>query len=147
MATAYTLQQISDSQGPATEIKISKDLVLRKRVLNFDGIATQTAVALAADDTFQAFQIRAGELVLSAGIAVLTATTGAATGSLGFTTDAATHFATTQALNDTTFPSDTRTSDTPPIYISAVDTLDLLVETASGAGGEVAIWALIIRRL
>jgi hypothetical protein len=148
MATAYTIKQVTQGAGPVIEQRISRhdrDIFIRKITLNFDAIATATGVALATNDTFQAFALQAGELVLQAGIAVKTAATSAATGSLGFTTDAATHFATTQALNDIDFPSDTRTSDTPPIYLNTADTLDLLVESASAAGGEVVIWALIAR--
>lgn len=144
MATAWTKAQVVAGNSLEKEIKISKDLVIRSQVIDFDRVASIASGSLAVNDTFQCLDVKAGETILQAGINVLTATTAAATGDLGFTGGVVDYFVDGIALNDTTFPSITTSLD-GSMYIASADTIDLISLSQSPAGGKVKVWALIAR--
>lgn len=145
MATAWTNAQVVAGSGPEKEKKVSRDVVIRYQTLNFDVIATQAGGALAASDTFQALNLKAGETVINAGVNVETATTAAATGDLGFTSADVDHFVDGIALNDDgPIPAGAEGAGRPVSIVSA-DTLDLLINSQSAAGGRAKVWALIAR--
>lgn len=144
MATAWTNAQVVAGSGIEKEIQISKDVVIRSITVNFDKIASVSGTALAVNDTFPCLNVRAGETILLAGVNVLTATTAAATGDLGFTGGVVDYFVDGIALNDTTFPSITTSFD-GAMYIPSADTIDLISLSQSPAGGKIKVWALIAR--
>jgi hypothetical protein len=151
MATAYTKAQIDAVKLPGHLDPVKKPgrgvLHLKVQTLDFDAIATSTGVALAADDTFDAIILEAGEVAITAGIRVDQVTTGACTMDLGDGTSLD-WFVDGQAANDLT-GTYTKTDGyaqgdlfAPP---TATRTIQLKTLTASGAGGIVTVWALVAR--
>ena len=146
MATAWTRAQVVAAGGYQKESKMSKDVVIRSQIMNFDSIASLASGSLAHSDTFQCLDVKAGETILMAGINVLTAASGAAVADLGFTGGTVDHFIDGLVMNDTSLPSNTTCLDAP-MYIASADTIDLLESGASAslAGCKAIVWALIAR--
>lgn len=140
MATNWTIAQVVSGGGVEKEIRIHKDLVIRHITFAFNSIGS-----VAASDTYQCLNLRAGEVVLMAGIVVQTATTAAATGDLGFVGGTADHFCDGMPLNATTLPTPTKGEGDGPVWIATADTLDLTLNAQSPAGGRIKVWALIAR--
>ena len=150
MATAFTLANLTSSGITHKNIDPTKKpgrghLHLRSVRLDFDAIATATGSALAANDTFQLFDLAVGDIVMIVGINVLTATTGAATVDVGFTGSTVDHFIDGYTVNATTMAPTVTTCLDSPVYITTADTLDLITLGQSGAGGVIEVWALIGR--
>ncbi|MHA2064410.1 MAG: hypothetical protein ACXABY_08525 [Candidatus Thorarchaeota archaeon] len=121
------------------------DLVIKTRILDFDSIFTEHGTTSTANDVFQVFDLDAGDTVIAAGVGVYEATTGAATGDLGFTGGNVDFFMDALALNDTSMPASTDGYFMGAAYCAVADTLDLKTLTAGGAGGACIVWALIAR--
>jgi len=152
MATAFTLANMDTSKFDIKNSDPTKKpgrgmLHVRSRVINFDTLATATGTALAHSDTYQVFDLAPGDIIIAAGVNILTAATAAATLDLGFTGGTVDYFVDGLAANDTTLPSQTDGYFNGPAYISAADTLDL--KEAGGAqtlaGCVAQVWALIAR--
>jgi hypothetical protein len=147
MATAYTNAQVVDNSGQPRGYKLDKRGILKVYVqrVNFDAIATGTGVALAANDTFQVFNVRAGETVLNAGIKVNTVTTGASVLDLGFTGGTVDFFVDGFAANSATGHTATTVTDGYFTTTATTETIDLKTLTASGAGGVVDVFMVVLR--
>ena len=149
MATNFTKAQV-DSSGVATrDIDPTKKpgrgtLHLRTIRLDFDAIATATGTAVAVNDTYQCFDLTAGDIVLSAGMRPVKVTTAACVGDLGFTSGDVDVLVDGCALNDLSLPAYTR-GLLHPIVSNANDTIDFKAISQSPAGGIVDVWVLIAR--
>jgi len=149
MATAFTRANLAASKQNVVNHDPTKKpgrgvLHMRKCRVDFDAIATTTGTALAANDTFQVFDVAPGDVIIAAGGNVITATTGACVIDLGFTGGDVDMLMDGLVANDTSLPACTR-GILHPVYIATSDTVDALTLTASGAGGVVEFWMLVYR--
>jgi hypothetical protein len=113
--------------------------------IEWDKIFTRFGTTSTANDVFQCIPVAAGETIVAAGVAIYDATTGAATGDLGFTGGTLDYFIDGLALNDIADPASTDGYFDGPRYCATADTIDLKTLTAGGAGGKGYVWALIAR--
>jgi len=158
MATAYTSAQISGT-GPNqagmmaethkwTDKVGGAEMLLRKVKIDFDHLATQTGVALAANDTFQVMHVNAGETVVFCGFHIDKVATGAADIDFGLTGGDVDGFIDGIEANDAS-----PTVVAAPFgllsgtYFSSGDTLDAKALSASLAGCICTFWALIFRNV
>lgn len=103
-----------------------------------------SATALAAGDTMQVLQVPAGALLLAGGIDVIEAETTNTTGTfsvgcLGGSPMAANALAATVANNAL---GPTSTGLAAPVWFSAADTIDVLLNTAVGTNVRIRVWGL-----
>lgn len=105
-----------------------------------------SATALAAADTLQVLQIKAGTLLLAGGIEVVSAETTNTTATFDLGCTGGSPLAANGLAND--FASNalatTTTGLAAPVFFSAADTLDLLLNTAVPANAKVRVWALVV---
>lgn len=153
MATAFTNAQVVAGSGQPQHHKIDTNgrniMTIKSQIVNFDGIATASGVALALSDTYQALNIEAGETVITAGVQILKVATGAADIDLGFTGGNEDEFV--DGINADSVSSASNSGsllDTVHnIYFAAADTIDILEASAGAslAGCVVKVWALVVR--
>jgi hypothetical protein len=149
---AFTISDLQDTLKVPMEVfdptqKPGRGVIhVLKRTIDFDALATATGTALTNADTYQIFDLQANTIVLAAGINVLVAATNAADCDLGFTGGLTTRFVEGQIMNAIGVSGTyTVTNGCYPIYIAAVDTLDLVTATQTLAGCTAEVWAVIIR--
>jgi len=150
MATAFTIANVLSSGVRVLNHDPTKKpgrgtLFFRSVRLDFDAIATSTGTAVAVNDTYQLFDVAVGDIILMAGINVITACTAAMTADIGFTGSIVDHFMDGFACNAVTMAPTVTTCLDSPVYISTADTLDLIALAQSPAGGVIEVWALIGR--
>jgi hypothetical protein len=153
MATAYSLAQVTSGGGvPVNYDPTTKPgggmLTVRKAHLNFDKIETATGVTLAIGDTFQVFKVKKGEVIIEAGINVLTGASAGCDWDLGFTGGGANVYGLVDGVegDDTSFTVKAARGALLPLYMYADDTVDLLNITADASSGIVDVWMLVFRR-
>ena len=149
MATAFTVAQIASAGSRVVNHDPTKKpgrgtLFFRSVRLDFDAIGSAVG-AVAVNDTYQLFDVAVGDIILMAGINVITACTAAMTADIGFTGSIVDHFIDGFACNAVTMAPAVTTCLDSPVYISAADTLDLKAVAQSPAGGVIEVWALIGR--
>lgn len=152
MATAFTNAQVTTANkntGPRgldpTKKPGQGTLMLQIQRVNFDQIATDTSTALAANDTFQVYQCKAGEVILIAGVKGVKVTTGACTIDLGFTGGTVDYFMDGFTASSLTGHTLSAGGDGMFCTTATTETVDLKTLTTSGAGGIVDVWFLIAR--
>jgi hypothetical protein len=152
---AYTMAHLAAATNcPKKEFKWQADkgngqIVFKKQTMNFANIATAASSAtLAASDTFQTMNVRAGDIVLAAGFNIAASSTATASCDfdLGFTGGDVDGFIDGIEADDATptvvgapfgLLSGTR--------VASKDTLDLLCLTAAPGTGVMDVWAIILR--
>ena len=158
MATAFTAKQIHGGGAPGTygaPVDVHKwtgvhggQLLLMKTRIDFNALATATGTALAHSDTYQIFEVRAGDTVVFMGFDIETVATGAADMDIGLT-----------GVDTDGFIDGIEANDASPTVVAApfgllsgtrfaaADTIDVLEKsgTASLAGCVCKFWALIWR--
>jgi hypothetical protein len=87
---AYTMSHMNTYGPTRKKHKWTSDgggakIMMESVRIDFDAFATANSVALAVSDTYQVFDIKAGETVLVCGFNVVTAATGASDMDLGLT--------------------------------------------------------------
>lgn len=105
-----------------------------------------SATALAAADTLQVLQIPANSLLLAGGLVVDSAETTNTTATLDYGTTGGSPMAANALGNDiaTNAAAASVTGLAAPVYFSAADTLDILINTAVPVNAVVRAWALIV---
>jgi hypothetical protein len=151
MATDFTELQMSNAKMKDYHLdpvkKPGKGMIhMVKRNINFDNLATNSGQAVALDDTYPIATLRKGDIVIAAGVNVLTATTAACVFDLGGTD--------VDGLVDGVV-GDAATAEQVkaargvllPMYVvtAAGEDISLSATIASPAGGEVEAWMLIFR--
>jgi hypothetical protein len=152
MAHTFTLAEMAympkEVQTSVVRGMGGKDVIfLRSKILDFDNLATLTSQALATGDIYPTLGVKAGELILNAGVDVLTVATAAAQFDLGFTTDSADGLLSVKLANDASFTTKTAVGALLPLYMSANDNVDLLETSAaqSLAGCVARVWILVAK--
>ena len=131
MATAFTVAQM-DLLPKENNISIiksqgSRDVMwFRSRVVNFNTLATLSGVALAHSDTYPVLSVNAGELIVNAGVDILTAATAASDIDFGFTGGDVDGLVDGVEANDAGFTVKAARGALLPLYIAANDTCDAL---------------------
>lgn len=152
MATSFTAAQMAAGGMVVKEHSANsgtggKDHILvRSCIVDFDGLATNTGVALATGDVYPLLPVNVGEVIPSAGIDVLKVATGASDLDFGFTGGD------TKAIYEAFIANDNGEVSTVtaimakgPIYVITTDTLDVVTATQTLAGAVLRFWALILR--
>ena len=152
MATTFTVAQMAymptSMDVPTVRGMGGKKVVfLRSKIVDFDNLATLTSQALAHSDIYPVLQVKAGELILNAGVDILTAATAAATLDMGFTTDGPAGLVSAKAANDTSFTAKTAVGVLLPLYITANDNVDLLEKSGAQTFAALVarVWLLIAK--
>ncbi len=155
---AYTIAQVHAAHALSKgfkEIDFTKkpgrgELVIKSMKLDFDNIQAGVtgAAALAANDTFECIPVRAGELVIWAGVNNITDTTAGCTYDLGIGVAAAPvlDWFLDGGTDNVAVPTNTNGYQQGSWYratISAEDWINLKVLGNSGAAGVVVVWALV----
>jgi hypothetical protein len=157
MATAFTRAQISGGGLSQYSAPVSVhrwrsgtggDLLFMQTRIDFDALATATGTALALSDTYQIFDVRAGDIVVFMGFDIETVATAAATIDIGFTGGDTDGFIDGITANDAS-----PTVVTAPFgllsgtRIASADTIDALEKSGAQtlAGAVIRFWAIIIR--
>jgi hypothetical protein len=152
MATAFTVAQM-DTLAKETNRSVIKSqgsrdmLFIRSRVVDFDALATLTGQALAHSDTYPVLSLNAGELIINAGVDILTAATGAGDIDFGFTAGDVDGLVDGVEANDKSFTVKAARGVLLPLYIDAADTADCL-EAAGSASLALCVarfWLMIAK--
>jgi len=136
MATAFTVAQMDNINKEQSFSLISgqggKDrMVIRSRVVDFDSLATLSGVALAHSDTYPVLNVKAGELIINAGVDILTVATAASDIDFGFTGGDVDGLVDGVEANDVDFTAKAARGALLPLYVGTADTCDAL--ESSGA--------------
>ena len=131
MATAFTVAQMDllpkEKNRSMIKSQGSRDLLwIRERTVDFDSLATLTGVALAHSDTYPVLSLNAGELILNAGVDILTAATAASDIDFGFTAGDVDGLVDGVEANDAGFTVKAARGALLPLYMAAADTADAL---------------------
>ena len=131
MATAFTVAQMDllpkENNRSMIKSQGSRDLLwIRERTVDFDDLATLTGVALAHSDTYPVLSLNAGELILNAGVDILTAATAASDIDFGFTAGDVDGLVDGVEANDAGFTVKAARGALLPLYMAAADTADAL---------------------
>ena len=131
MATAFTVAQMDllpkEKNRSMIKSQGSRDLLwIRERTVDFDDLATLTGVALAHSDTYPVLSLNAGELILNAGVDILTAATAASDIDFGFTAGDVDGLVDGVEANDAGFTVKAARGELLPLYMAAADTADAL---------------------
>jgi hypothetical protein len=158
MATAWTIAQVHAAHGinkGFREIDPTKkpgrgELVVKSIKLDFDNIATGAGVSLAANDTIDCIPVRAGEVVIYAGVNNITDTTAGCTYDLGIGTGASPvlDWFLDGGTDNVAVPTNTNGYQQGSWYrttVTSADYLNLKILGNSGAAGVVVVWALVWR--
>lgn len=145
--TAFTLAQVYAS-NPAPRGYKAGPFRLDVQRINFDQIATDTAVALAHSDTYAAYQIRKNQQIMNAGIKVLKVATAAATISLGFTSGTVDYFLDDMRMDSLTGHTIAETNAGRRGYCNTsvgTETIDILEDSGAQtlAGCIIDLWFFI----
>lgn len=152
MATAFTVAQM-DNLAKENNISCIKSqgsrdvMFIRSRVVNFDSLATLTGVALAHSDTYPVLSANAGELIINAGVDILTAATAASDIDFGFTGGDVDGLVDGVEANSASFTVKAARGALLPLYMHADDTCDALeISGAQTLAACVArFWLLIAK--
>ena len=131
MATAFTVAQMDllpkEKNRSMIKSQGSRDLLwIRERTVDFDSLATLTGVALAHSDTYPVLSLNAGELILNAGVDILTAATAASDIDFGFTGGDVDGLVDGVEADDAGFTVKAARGALLPLYMAAADTADAL---------------------
>jgi hypothetical protein len=131
MATAFTVAQMDKLAKETTHSTIksqgSRDMLyIRSRVVDFDSLATLTGQALAHSDTYPVLSIKAGELIINAGVDILTVATAASDIDFGFTGGDVDGLVDGVEANDVDFTVKNARGALLPLYMGSADTADAL---------------------
>jgi hypothetical protein len=124
------------------------DLLFMETRIDFDALATATGTALALSDTYQIFEVRAGDIVVFSGFDIESVATAAADIDIGLT-----------AVDTDGFIDGIEANDASPTVVAApfgllsgtrfaaADTIDALEKSGAQtlAGAVVRFWVIIIR--
>jgi hypothetical protein len=152
MATAFTVAQMDllpkENNRSLVKGAGGRDVMfIRERVVDFDSLATLSGVALAHSDTYPVLSLNAGELILNAGVDILTAATAAADIDFGFTGGDVDGLVDGVEANDADFTVKAARGALLPLYMAAADTADALeISGAQTLAGCVArFWVLVAK--
>ena len=122
---------------------LTKNLLYVSIVIDVDAQDdAATASQITTNEVVEAIPVRAGDIVLQAGVFVRVACTGAASGDVG-TADLVNQFADGIALDQTVATA--YTAGGAPKLMTVADTIDLKVLEADVTAGLLEVWALILR--
>jgi hypothetical protein len=130
MATAFTVAQMNtlakETNRSVIKSQGSRDMLfIRSRVVDFDALATLTGQALAHSDTYPVLSLNDGELIINAGVDILTAATSASDIDFGFVSGDVDGLVDGVEANDKSFTVKAARGELLPLYIDANDTADI----------------------
>ena len=149
MATTFTEAQMGKA-GAIENIDPTKkpgrsQMFIMERTIDFDALASATGQALATDDVYPIFAVKVGDVIVSSGICVLTAATGASDLDWGFTGGDTKALVEAFIANDNGEVPTTTGIQLNTIRVITADTLDIVATTQTLAAAVLKFWMLVLR--
>jgi hypothetical protein len=149
MATTFTEAQMGKA-GAIENIDPTKkpgrsQMFIMERTIDFDALATSTGQALATSDVYPIFPVKVGDIIVTSGICVLTAATGASDLDWGFTGGDTTVLCEAFIANDNGEAWTVTNTQLNPVRVITADTVDIVATTATLAGAVLKFWMLVLR--
>ena len=151
MATVFTTAQMDNLPKETSHSLIksqgSRDImVIRSRVVNFDTLATATGATLATGDSGPVLNIKAGELIINAGVDILTVATAAADIDFGFTDGDVDGLVDGVEADDVDFTVKAARGVLLPLYVGTADTADFVEVGGQSLAACVArFWIMVAK--